>query len=316
MNRRRFLLGFAALMGASAWAQEALRNVRLVVPGTPGSPFDRTARMLVPSIQKEFPSVEIENLAGESGLRAPRVILAAPPDGRTFTLMATQAAWGISSKFSPVAMLASRPVWFLASAKTSYRSIRELTTDRDKVRFDASGRLEAYVIQTILDKGGKWVQHMGVDALLNGLVEGTLDIASIHPDDQVLKLAKEQRVRVLALTSSFRNESFGAPSFRDTGHPELMAEGFLGMFAAPGVTRQNIERMGQAVAAALEQNGLRRELEQAGLKLPPVRSSNELKQTLDSAIVSLKQVALIGNVCEVKAQCLSLDYCRPPPCPN
>ncbi len=88
MNKPFFLrtLALAAglwLCAGTAWAQNPVKPVTLMVPYPAGGPSDAIARIFNNALGKELgQQVLVENLGGVSGALAAQKVLAAPADGQ------------------------------------------------------------------------------------------------------------------------------------------------------------------------------------------------------------------------------------------
>ncbi len=263
-------------------------------------------------------AIEVENRPDGRGLPATKSLLEAPGADRAFILLGSEAAWDIGKGLKPVALLGIRPVWLLAAAGGPAVNIRQLIDKNTTLHVEAAGPVNAFAVQAVFGDNVRWpaADRQGAPQRLDGLLSGPTEVLAVHPFPRVVDLVEAGRLRVLALTSADGNQTFGAPTFSQIGKPKAMVEGFVGLFAAPKVDDALIKRAGDAVAAALQRADVRQQLALAGLKLPPELAGDGLRRALLNAIEALGPVAKIGNACEVRQQCVQLDYCRPPPCPD
>ncbi len=149
----RALLGIAALavawpVCAPALAQDKWpsRQVTVVVPYPPGGIADLVARLITPSLEKEFnQSFVILNKAGATGGIGAQFAAGAAPDGYTImvtligmsTLPAIAAAQGkppmyTREQFAPIARLSSDPCVIFVQKSAPWNTYAELIADARK----------------------------------------------------------------------------------------------------------------------------------------------------------------------------------------
>ena len=128
----------AALAPTAAWAQQAPRPIRLIVPYPPGGPLDIVARALAERVKDTLGTVVVENRPGAGGNLGADLVAKAAADGHSLVMgaVATHAInpWLYRSlpydplrDFTPITRVAQVPNVVVMNADTAARlNIRTL----------------------------------------------------------------------------------------------------------------------------------------------------------------------------------------------
>lgn len=131
-NRRQALLATACLVTSTAWAQQAARTLRLVVPYPPGGPLDIAARALALAVKDSLGHVVVENRPGAGGNLGADLVAKSAPDGNTLVMgaVATHAInpwlyakmpYDAQRDFTPLTLVAQVPNVLVMNAEAAQR---------------------------------------------------------------------------------------------------------------------------------------------------------------------------------------------------
>jgi tripartite-type tricarboxylate transporter receptor subunit TctC len=303
---RLFALAAGLLLASAAAAQAwPSRPVKLVVPFPAGSATDQIARVVGQQLQKALgqPFV-VDNKAGASGSIAAAEVAKAAPDG--YTLMVTtntpQAAnvslfkklnYDPVKDFAPVAHLSSFQVGLgVGSAvpgKTLADYVAWVKADPQKNGFYASaapGSIPHFFGVMFAKSAGLTLTHVpykGTAAAMTAIAGGEVSAISTVAAD-IRALVSGGKARLLAVAGEQRDASFpDVPTFRELGY-DLVSKPWYGLFAPAGTPPAAVDRLAQAVQAALADPTLHKRLVEMGLEptgYGPERLGAILKEDLE-----------------------------------
>jgi tripartite-type tricarboxylate transporter receptor subunit TctC len=283
MLRRHLLAGAAAgalvppRLTAPALAQPAPapawpagRPVKVIYPGSPGSPADVYGRLLCEHFARSFgvPFV-LENRAGGSGAIGSLLAGHAAPDGLTllFTpnsfqvvapLVIRNIGFDPARLFTPVANIYRYGMLLIAANRVpiadtagfvAWARSRPGPVNMASVGIGSVGHLLA---DRFARRAGIETVHVPYrqNAMLS-IVTGECDfiIDNIGNSGQLMREAK---VRSLALTGPERSPLFpDLPLLSEVGYPGFLEEVWFGLFAPTGTPRPIVERLNEATNAWL-----------------------------------------------------------------
>jgi tripartite-type tricarboxylate transporter receptor subunit TctC len=191
LTRRAMLAGLAA---ATSPAARAAEPVTLLIPFAEGGATDRLGRLLAPRLAERLgATMTVETLAGESGQRAMRHLLANPPDGRTLIIgnpglfafnphLFAQLAYDPLTDLAPIGLIGTNPMVLLASGASGITDIPSLRRRaREGLSIGSAGRGSALfmggvMLMRALGGGGELVAYPGGGPALDDLHAGLLDV--------------------------------------------------------------------------------------------------------------------------------------------
>lgn len=283
--RRRVVLGLAWPLAARAqdppWPQRA---VTLVVPFAPGGPVDNAARPLAEALRRQLGQpVVIENRAGGGGVIGTRAVAQARPDGYTLLLgspgpltiapAASPDAPDPLRALAPVALVAESPQVLVvpaASAAATLDAFVALARARPgELNLGSAGigttpHLAMELLARLAGLRFEHVPYRGTGPALPDLVAGKID-ALFGDISAVLPLVEAGRLRALAVTGRGRSPLAPAiPAAAELGYPDLVVRNWQAVLAPAGTPEPLLRRAAAALAAALDDPGLRAALARQG----------------------------------------------------
>jgi tripartite-type tricarboxylate transporter receptor subunit TctC len=294
----------AVTLAAPVTAQQG--TVRMVVGYPAGATSDALARVLAEHMQGTLKqAVIVDNKAGAGGRIANEAVKAAAPDGLTLlmTPVATMAIFPHSyagqlrydpvKDFAPVAHLSSFQVGLgVGSAvpgKTLADYVAWVKADPQKNGFYASaapGSIPHFFGVMFAKSAGLTLTHVpykGTAAAMTAIAGGEVSAISTVAAD-IRALVSGGKARLLAVAGEQRDASFpDVPTFRELGY-DLVAKPWYGLFAPAGTPPAAVDRLAQAVQAALADPTLHKRLVEMGLEptgYGPERLGAILKEDLE-----------------------------------
>jgi tripartite-type tricarboxylate transporter receptor subunit TctC len=277
INRRWMLRGLGATVttgaGRRAFAQATYptRPIRIIVPSTPGGPYDLIPRFVVDYVARKYGwTIAAENRPGASGIVGVVAAKQAPPDGYTL-VVPSSATHGSEPAFNhalpydpyndlaPVILLAQGALVLLVGKQMPVNSVAELIAlIRAKpgvLKFSSAGYLtqQHLAAAMMLQRAGlpqdaaTHVPYRGLVEAVRGLLAGEVDFMIVSTGSVRGYLASDD-LRALATTSLTRSTRLpNVPTFAEIGYPGYRILAWCAL-AAPAATPQAVLDRWNAVA--------------------------------------------------------------------
>jgi len=268
-TRRAVLLGTsAALLAGPVRAQNFPRQIRLVVPYSPGGGADTTARFIQPKLQDALGvTIVIDNRPGAGGMIGDEVVAKAAPDGGTLLLGAFAHAvnpliqpkmpFKTPDDFAPVSLLTSVPELLVITPSNPAKTVTDLVAmakaQPGKLFYASSGNGSAQHLAAELFKlrTGTDIGHVPYKG--GGLAVG--DVAAGHipfyfgNTSAALPQARAGHVRALAVTSARRSPAApDVPTMEEAGVKDCVISEWNGILAPAGTPQPLVDRLSAELA--------------------------------------------------------------------
>ena len=271
LRRRALALLAAAAMPLPLRAQPAWpsRPVRLILPDTPGTGNDTTARLIAPLFEAALGQpLVIDNRGGAGGRIGVEAAFRAAPDGYTF-LLGNAGANGINaaiyrdlpydlaSAFDPVALLVVGPNALIVNPRSlPVASVTELIAAvrarQGALNYASAGtgssahmNMELFRHQAGLDI--VHVPYRGAPALVQAVITGEAPLAFANLVN-VMAQVRSGEVRLLAVPSLTRLPDLPeVPTVRESGLPGFETLAWNGILAPKGTPAPIRERLWAAL---------------------------------------------------------------------
>lgn len=289
MNRRALLGGLLAAP-ALARAQPAAwpgQTVRVVVAYVPGGTTDIVGRMLAEALGERLPgaSVVVENRAGGGGIVGTESVMRAAPDGHSLLLSASAHAvlpalnpslgWDPVKDFTPIAAVAATPYMVIAHPALPARTLGELIAyaraNPGRLNYASTGigtaqHLSGELLQRRAGIDIVHVPYRGSGAVRADLLAGRVNFM-FENLALTLGMTRAGDVRGLAVTSAARSPlAPDLPTMAEAGVPDMVVEGWFGLFGPRGVPQPVVARLNDAVADWLRQPATLQKLSSLGAR--------------------------------------------------
>jgi tripartite-type tricarboxylate transporter receptor subunit TctC len=295
MIARRIVLGLGialTVVGSTAAQQWPNRPLKIIVTFPPGGASDAAARVISgPLGEKLGQSVVIDNKPGGGTTIGANAVLQAKDD---HTLMLSNSAplsiapylfdkppYDPLKDFVHVSYIGSVANAFVVRpavpAKTMPELIQWIKGQGKVVPFGSGGQgsighIIGEMFKAELGLSMEHIGYRGAAPMFQDMMAGQLDFAVVTLTE-VLPLAKDRKLRMIALTSTQRAPSApDVPLVTELGYPKLVAENFVGLSAAAGFPPAGQARLHQAMAEVLSDPKIVERLGELGFVTKPMTS--------------------------------------------
>jgi tripartite-type tricarboxylate transporter receptor subunit TctC len=279
------LAGAALLPGRASGQSFPTRPIRIVVPYPPGGPVDALARLVAPELAAALgQNAVVENVGGGAGAIGARQVARAEADGHTLVLSTNQTHAtnyvllkdpGYEPKdFAAVAGLADLQHLLVVRNELPLKSVAELVAlakaSPGKLNYGSTGNGSAshLAMELFKVKTGTDLVHVpfrGAAPMTQELVAGRVD-AAFATLPSVLGQVQAGAMRALAVASAMRAPQLPeVPLLSEEGVQGGEADAWIGLWAPAATPPAVIEKLSQAVMAALSKPQLREAATKLGI---------------------------------------------------
>ncbi|WP_191083315.1 tripartite tricarboxylate transporter substrate binding protein BugD [Roseococcus microcysteis] len=268
-------LGLAAPAIASAQSFPT-RNLSIVVPFAAGGPTDTVARLVAQGMTANLgQNVIVENVAGAGGSLGAQRTAQARPDGysllvhhigmSTIPTLYRRLAYDPVNGFETIGLITEVPMTIVARRDFPANNLQELieVVRRDRERINlanagigAASHLCGLLFQSALNVPLTTVPYRGTAPAMADLMGGRVDILCDQTTNTTQQISAGQ-VRAYAVTTRERVSALGdLPTAAEAGLPGFEVSVWHGMYAPRGTPAPVVERLSQALQAALREPSL------------------------------------------------------------
>ena len=304
------LLAVTALTVGNAVAQEwPARPVRLVVPFATGGSADVFGRVVATRLQETLgQSFVIENRPGAGSIIGSDVVAKSPPDGYTFLIMSNthtvneslipNKPYVLMRDFVGVAPVNYSDLLLVAHPGTGIHSVKDLIerarAQPGRLNYASSGPGTPYHMAGELFKhqANVFLVHIpyrGSSGARTDVLGGQVDMMF----DAVTTMTEHVRsgkVRAIATTGRQRSDVLpDVPTVSESGVPGYEATIWVGLMAPKGTPKAVIDKLNEALNAALRQPELKQQWSRQGAT-PMVMSPSAFDKFLQDDIAKWSTV--------------------------
>lgn len=296
ISRRTLLSGSAALLvagGPASGQQWPARPVKIIVTFPPGGASDAAARVISGPLQERLgQTVIVDNKPGGGTTIGANAVLAAKDDQTL--LLSNSAPISIApylfdkppydplKDFVHVAYIGSVANAFVVRPAVPAKDMKELVAwikaQGKPVPFGSGGQgsighIIGEMFKAELGLNMEHIGYRGAAPMFQDMMAGQLDFAVVTLTE-VLPLAKDGKLRMLALTSTQKAPSApDVPLVTELGYPKLVAENFVGLSAPAGFPAEAQVRLHKAMAEVLADPKIVERLGDLGFVTKPMSSA-------------------------------------------
>ncbi len=253
---------------AMAQADYPQRPVRVIVPFPPGGTTDFIARLVGQRLAVVLgqPFV-VENRAGAGGTLGSDFVAKSTPDGLTL-VVSNIASFGVGpsvyrsmpynsvTDFAHVALMAEIPSVLAVNVASPIRSFADFVAAaraRPGLSIASPGNgTSSHAKQVILQRSAgietTHVPYRSSGPMMNDLTSGAVE-AMITT---LVEAGRNERFRLLAVTADSRVQGWpDLPTFKELGHPDLVASTWFGLSAPAATPPAIVNRLNAEVLGAL-----------------------------------------------------------------
>jgi tripartite-type tricarboxylate transporter receptor subunit TctC len=290
--RKAVLAAFIAVStfcGAASAQNFPSRPVTIVVPFSAGGPTDAMARILAERMKVTLgEAILIENVTGAGGSIGVGRALRSPPDGYTvsFGHLGTHVANGAIYKLGydlvadldPVVLLPSNTMVIVSKNAVPAKTLKEfLDWLRARATPASAGtagagsgsHIAGLYFENLTGIKLQYVPYRGTGPAMNDLVAGQIDMI-VDQLSNSMNQVRAGTIRGYAVTDTKRAESASdIPTADEAGLPGFHMTLWSGMWVPKGTPKDVIAKLNAAAVDALNDPGVRKQLETIGLQMPP-----------------------------------------------
>ena len=317
LSRRALWLALLVAPWVHAQPTFPSRPITLVVPFTPGSTSDISARLVAQKIAGPLGQpVVVENRPGANGQLAMQAVARAAPDGHTLvvgsvsatvvpTVLQKSVPFDILKDFAPVSIIAGTTLVLLAAKEAPYNTIAELVAAAKKapgtLNYANSAGLyrvamEALNLQASIDLNG--IAYKGPAEAANDLLGGRLSVA---PDSlgSATRLIQAGRTKALAVLSGRRSPALpDVPTMQELGYKDFDFNGWISILAPAGTPMPILQRLHDEMAKAVASEDVRQQYIKVALD-PVTMGPKEYRELLEREIAKYQR---IGREAKIEKQ--------------
>ncbi len=311
-------MAVSALLAPEALAQTSYpeRTVRVIVPFAPGGATDAVARPWGEKMRQLMGSVVMENMGGAGGATGAAAAARAKPDGYTLLIgsISTQVITPVISHPAPfdpvkdfdhIAMLVVSNLAFGVHPDIPVKTLKELVdytkNNPGKISYGTPGsgslnHLLGELFKTLTGAGDMaHVPYRGGGPALTDLIAGQLPMIVPVMTGQITELHKAGKLRLLAVTGEARLPNLpDVPTGVEAGVPNLIAQGFYGLFAPAGTPKDILQKIGDTSRKVMNDPEIGKLMYAAGFEPVLDASPEKTRRTLEADIA--RWTPIVGKV--------------------
>jgi len=289
---KAILAGLIALAPLSCHARAETfpsHPITIVVPFSAGGPSDAMARILAERMKVKLgETILIENVTGAGGSIGVGRAVRSPPDGYTISFghLGTHVANGAIYKLGydlvtdlePVVLLPSNPMIIVSKNAVPAKNLQELlawlrsrpTPPTAGTAGAGSGsHIAGLYFEKVTGIKLQYVPYRGTAPAMTDLVAGQIDVIVDQTSNSIAQV-RAGTIRAYAVTDGKRVEQASdIPTTDEAGLPGFHMTLWSGLWVPKGTPKEVIAKLNAAAVDALNDLGVRKQLENLGLQLPP-----------------------------------------------
>lgn len=272
IDRRTLSLGLAGLVAAPAFAsaQQARRNITLVVPFPPGGSVDALARLLQEGLQNRLnANIVIENKPGANGSIGAAQVARGAPDGgsllvtfdshSTIPALIEKPALDVATDLEPIMLVGKAPYIVCTSTKKPYKTFADVIAEAKKsgsVSYGTSGPGSSGHLAMVMlgRKAGVNLSHVpyrGAGPAINDALGGHIELVCASVAALLPQIAAGNLRAVMQMGPTRLASLPDAPTTAESGFPDFLAEAWWGFFAPKGTPRAIVDQQYAALRESL-----------------------------------------------------------------
>jgi tripartite-type tricarboxylate transporter receptor subunit TctC len=267
-------------------AQENFPNrpVRVVTPYAPGTVADVFGRIVVQNIATQWnATIVVESKSGANGSIGTEDVARSVPDGYTWLIVTTfftaspalykELRWDPQRDFAPVGEICRAPNVFVVPSSLPVKNVAEFValakSKPGALNYGHPGKgttghlgFELFKRAAGIDVTG--VGYRGYPQMVPDIASG-LVTASFFSVNQALAQAQTGTIRIIGTVNEGRTKYFpDAPTLAEQGYADAQVTPWFGIVVPKGTPQPIVERIDQALEAALATPEVRERLDTAG----------------------------------------------------
>ncbi len=284
--------------------------MRIVVAFPAGNATDIVARLVAQRLSEQLgQSFVVENRPGAEGNIGTEVVVRAPADGYTLLLIAPSAAtnttlygslnFNFIRDIAPAAGIARAPYVMALSpsvpAKTVPEFIAYARANPGKINMAGNGSLSRMCGELFMMMAGVTMVHVPYrTSFLPDLLGGQVQVA-FGPISQLIAYIRTEKLRALAVTTATRSPALPDIPAMAEFVPGYEASGWYGIGAPKSTPAKIIDKLNDAVDAALAEPRVKAQLADMGA-VPMAMPPTELEKFIATETEKWGKVIRAANI--------------------
>ena len=292
----RYLAVGAAFAAAAAVATAQAfpdKPITVVVPFAAGGPTDTVARLIAQSMTTYLKQqVIVENAGGAGGTIGANKVAKAKPDGYTLLLhhighttapsLYRKLPYDALNDFEPIGLVTDVPMTIISKKDFPPKDMKELVTyvkaNKDKVTYANAGvgsasHLCGMLFMSAIQTELTTVPYKGTGPAMNDILGGTVDIMCDQTTNTTGQI-KAGKVKVYAVTTPTRVPSLpDVPTMQQSGLANFDVAVWHGLYAPKGTPKAVVDKLAQALQAAVKDPLVKTRLAELGTEPVPVEKA-------------------------------------------
>ena len=286
---KTFFITIASLAFISAHAEEAWPNhpVKFIVGFGPGGANDLVARVVAEGVSKQLnQTVIVENKPGAGSTLGADIVAKSAPDGYTFFVSAGGIITNPMIKSSmpykegdllPVGLLTISPSIIVVSSDSKMNNIKDLFAQAKEpkgLNFSTAGTGSTphFVAEMLAIKGGGKYEIIPYKSGSEGMVAVISNQVDATSEASVVVIPQIQGGKLKPIASTWNKRITALPNVataKEQGYPEIFIGHWAGVFAPKGTPDAILDKMNQAINAALKTPSVQSRLIPQGIEPAP-----------------------------------------------
>ena len=280
------ILAFATTASAQNFPS---RPITIIVPFSAGGPSDVMARILAERMKVTLgEAILVENVTGAAGSIGVGRAVRSPPDGYTvsFGHLGTHVANGaiyklgydLVSDLEPVVLLPSNTMIVVSKNAVPAKSLGELLAwlkarpepaAAGTAGAGSGSHIAGLYFESVTGIKLQYVPYRGTGPAMNDLVAGQIDMIVDQLSNSINQV-RAGTIRGYAVSDTKRAESAAdIPTADEAGLPGFHMTLWSGLWVPKGTPPDIVTRLNAAAVEALNDPGVRKQLENLGLQMTP-----------------------------------------------
>jgi tripartite-type tricarboxylate transporter receptor subunit TctC len=274
----------AAAPGALAEEGFPSRPVRIVIPYSAGSVADVFGRIVAQNMAAQWNGSIINEIkSGANGSIAAEEVARATPDGYTWLLVTAffttspslynSLHWDPLRDFIPVGQICRAPNFFVVPSSLPVKNVAEYvalakakpgTLNYSHPGKVSTGHLGFELFKRLAGIDVTGVGYRGYPQMLPDIASGLITSTFLSAN-QALAQVQSGSIRIIGAISDGRSKYFpDVPTLAEQGYAEAQVTAWFGIVVTAGTPEPIVNRIGQALEAALADADVREKLDLAG----------------------------------------------------
>lgn len=271
------LAAAAITLGSIGPAESAYpeKPIRIIVPAPAGGGADVVARRLAEKLTESLgQQVIVDNRPGASGNLAADIVAKSKPDGYTLLIanngilainpwLFRDLPYDVDKDLAPVIAIAKTPSVVVVREGLPVKSVSDLIAFARKkdgaLTYGSGGvgspqHVTGELFKTLTGTNLTHVPYRGSTPVVMALLSGEVDVGFEYPVS-ILQQVQAGRLRALAVAAPKRLPAMPeVPTAAEIGHPEFVANAWVGFLAPAGTPREIIDILNRRLLAAARQS--------------------------------------------------------------